>query len=135
MIPKRYKASARLISTHIPMKISRFKMEEQVWSDPEVFSTMENDLVLVSLYVDDKKELPEAERFNYVRPQGGIKEIRTVGDKWATFQTLNFRNNSQPYYVLLDHQMNLLTEPTGYTPDSEEFLQWLQEGIAEFNAE
>lgn len=111
------------------------KMEEQVWSDPEVFSTMENDLVLVSLYVDDKKELPEAERFNYVRPQGGIKEIRTVGDKWATFQTLNFRNNSQPYYVLLDHQMNLLTEPTGYTPDSEEFLQWLQEGIAEFNAE
>ena len=96
---------------------------------------MENDLVLVSLYVDDKKELPEAERFNYVRPQGGIKEIRTVGDKWATFQTLNFRNNSQPYYVLLDHQMNLLTEPTGYTPDSEEFLQWLQEGIAEFNAE
>ena len=108
------------------------KMEEQVWSEPEVFDVMKDEFVLISLYVDDRKELPEEQQFNYVKPTGGVKKIKTIGDKWATFQTLNFRNNSQPYYVLLDHDMNLLNEPTGYTPDSEEYLEWLAEGVEEF---
>lgn len=108
------------------------KMEEQVWSDPEVFRTIRDEYILISLYVDDRQELSEEEQFNYQRPQGGVKKIETIGDKWATFQTLNFRNNSQPYYVLLDSNMNLLNDPVGYTPDSEDYHNWLQEGLSNF---
>ena len=108
------------------------KMEEQVWSEPEVFDILRNDYVLISLYVDDRKELPENEQFNYQKPGGGVKHIETVGDKWATFQTLNFRNNSQPFYVLLDHEMNLLAEPVGYTPDAGEYFDWLKAGVERF---
>ncbi|MCY2686853.1 protein-disulfide reductase DsbD family protein [Salinimicrobium sp. TH3] len=111
------------------------KMEEQVWSEPKVFDVMKDEFVLISLYVDDRKELPEDQKFNYQKPTGGIKQIETIGDKWATFQTLNFRNNSQPFYVLLDHEMNMLNRPVGYTPDSEEFKEWLEEGLEEFNKE
>lgn len=109
------------------------KMEEQVWSDPAVFDVMKDEFILISLYVDDRKELPEDQKFNYVKPKGGIKKINTVGDKWATFQTLNFRNNSQPFYVLMDTDMNLLSKPTGYTPDPEEYLEWLSQGVKQFN--
>ncbi|SDL08267.1 thiol:disulfide interchange protein DsbD [Salinimicrobium catena] len=109
------------------------KMEEQVWSDPAVFDVMQDEFILISLYVDDREQLPEAEQFNYVRPNGTVKEIRTVGDKWATFQTLNFRNNSQPFYVLMDSEMNLLNKPVGYTPDADKFLDWLSEGVKQFN--
>ncbi|WP_029035920.1 protein-disulfide reductase DsbD family protein [Salinimicrobium xinjiangense] len=108
------------------------KMEEQVWSDPAVFKIMQEDFILISLYVDDRKSLPEDQRFNYQKPGGGVKEIKTIGDKWATFQTLNFKNNSQPFYVLLDEDMNMLNQPVGYTPDSDEFREWLEEGVAEF---
>ncbi|WP_424493797.1 cytochrome c biogenesis protein CcdA [Salinimicrobium sp. GXAS 041] len=108
------------------------KMEEQVWSDPQVFEKLRDEYVLISLYVDDRQELSEEQQFNYQRPSGGIKKIETVGDKWATFQTLNFRNNSQPYYVLLDSEMNLLNEPVGYTPDAEEYADWLETGLQNF---
>ncbi|NJY62925.1 DUF255 domain-containing protein [Salinimicrobium sp. CDJ15-81-2] len=108
------------------------KMEEQVWSEPDVFEVMENEFVLISLYVDDRKKLPEDQKFNYQKPTGGVKEIETIGDKWATFQTLNFQNNSQPFYVLLDHNMNMLNKPVGYTPNSDEFRKWLEEGVQEF---
>lgn len=109
------------------------KMEEQVWSDPAVFDLMQDEFILISLYVDDRKELPEEQQFNYVRPNGTVKQIQTIGDKWATFQTLNFRNNSQPFYALMDTEMNLLNKPVGYTPDSEEYLEWLTEGLKQFN--
>ncbi|TVZ25208.1 thiol:disulfide interchange protein DsbD [Gillisia sp. Hel_I_86] len=105
------------------------KMEEQVWSNPEVYEVLKNDYILVSLYVDDREELPEHEQFNYVRANGSIKKIKTIGDKWATFQTVNFQNNSQPFYVLLDTELNLLNSPIGYTPDSKEFLEWLRQGL------
>lgn len=108
------------------------KMEEQVWSRPEVFETLKEDFILISLYVDDRMKLPEEEQFNYIRPGGGLKKIRTVGDKWATFQTLNFRNNSQPFYVLLDPEINMLNEPVGYTPDADEFHNWLLAGLQNF---
>ena len=108
------------------------KMEEQVWSNPEVFEVLKNDYILISLYVDDRLELQEQEQFNYVRPNGGIKKIRTIGDKWATFQTVNFRNNSQPFYVLLDPDVNLLNPPVGYMPDAGEYLNWLNEGLKKF---
>ena len=109
------------------------KMEEQVWSQPDVFEVIDEDYVLISLYVDDRKKLPEELRFNYLRSNGTAKKINTIGDKWATFQTINFQNNSQPYYVLLDADLTLLNKPVGYTPNDEEFLEWLTEGLDNFN--
>ncbi len=111
------------------------KMEEQVWSEPEIFKSISEDFVLISLYVDDRKALSDEDKFNYLKPNGGVKKIKTVGDKWATFQTVNFQNNSQPYYILMDANFNLLNKPVGYTPDAEEYLEWLQEGAANFKAE
>lgn len=108
------------------------KMEEQVWSTPQVFDLLQQDYVLISLYVDDREELPSDEQFNYYRSDGGIKKIRTIGDKWSTFQTLNFRNNSQPFYVLMDADLNLLNEPRGYTPNENTYAAWLQEGLDRF---
>ena len=111
------------------------KMEEQVWSDPAVYEVLKNEYILVSLYVDDREKLPEHEQFKYVRANGSIKKIKTIGDKWATFQTVNFQNNSQPFYVLLDTDLNLLNPPIGYTPDSKEYLEWLQQGLQKTIAE
>ena len=108
------------------------KMEEQVWSDPAVSKVMRDEFILISLYVDDREELPEEKQFNYVKPNGDVKKIVTVGDKWATFQTRNFRNNSQPYYVIMDSNLNLLEEPVGYTPNAKEYLEWLSNGVMEF---
>ena len=108
------------------------KMEEQVWSDPAVFQILQEEYILISLYVDDRKELPQEQQFDFLRSDGGLKKIRTIGDKWATFQTLNFRNNSQPFYVLLDADINLLNEPVGYTPNESRYLDWLQSGVDNF---
>ncbi|MGX1024195.1 cytochrome c biogenesis protein CcdA [Psychroflexus sp. MBR-150] len=105
------------------------KMEEQVWSEPQVLETLQNDVILISLYVDKRTELPKDEQFNYKKQNGTIKTIKTIGDKWATFQTVNFKNNSQPYYVLMDSDLNLLNQPTGYEPDADVFLEWLENGI------
>lgn len=110
------------------------KMEEQVWSIPQVFDHIKNDYVLISLYVDDRKVLAENEQFKFVKDNGSIKNIKTIGDKWATFQTLNFQNNSQPYYVLLDGNLNLLNTPVGYTPNANEFEEWLSEGLKAYKA-
>jgi thiol:disulfide interchange protein DsbD len=107
-------------------------MEEQVWSTPEVFSLLSEDYVLVSLYVDDRKPLSEDQQFSYAQPNGRIKQLKTVGDKWATFQTINFKNNSQPYYILLDQDLNLLNKPVGYTPDVDEYADWLQQGLNQY---
>jgi len=109
------------------------KMEEQVWSRQDIFETINNDYVLISLYVDDRKELPDDQKFNFLKPTGGVKKIKTVGDKWATFQTVNFKNNSQPYYILMDTDFNLLNKPAGYTPNPDEYLYWLEEGLKKFS--
>jgi thioredoxin-related protein len=110
------------------------KMEEQVWSDPEVYDLLNTEYILISLYVDDRVKLPQTEQFNYIRESGGIKKINTIGDKWATFQTLNFKNNSQPFYVLLDPNLQLLNSPIGYTRNKKEFRDWLQKGLKKFKA-
>ena len=107
-------------------------MEENVWSKPEVFSIIRDKYILVSLYVDDKKELPPTMKFVHQTKEGREKDINTVGDKWAAFETENFKINSQPYYVLLGTDETLLNNPRGYTPDVEEYKQWLQCGIAAF---
>jgi thiol:disulfide interchange protein DsbD len=110
------------------------KMEEHVWSEPEIFKVINEEYILISLYVDDRKSLPKTERFNFQKPSGGVKKIKTIGDKWATFQTVNFQNNSQPYYVLMDAEFNMLNKPIAYTPDAEEYLNWLREGVQNYSA-
>jgi len=108
------------------------KMEEQVWSEDEIYNLLNDKYIIISLYVDDRKELPESEQFKYQKSNGSLKSIKTVGDKWATLQTVNFQNNSQPFYVLLDHNMELLNHTTAYTPNEEEYLKWLQKGLENF---
>ena len=110
------------------------KMEEHVWSKPEIFKVINEEYVLISLYVDDRKALPDKEKFNFQKPSGGVKKIKTIGDKWATFQTVNFKNNSQPYYVLMDADFNMLNKPIAYTPDGSEYLNWLREGVQNYSA-
>lgn len=108
------------------------KMEEQVWSQSKIYKILKEEYIIISLYVDDRKELPKEEQFKYVKPNGNLKNIRTIGDKWATLQTLNFQNNSQPFYVLLNHKMELLNHTTAYTPNADEYFEWLQKGVKNF---
>lgn len=109
------------------------KMEEHVWSREDIFKVINEEYILISLYVDDREKLDPAEQFKFLKENGNIKTIRTVGDKWATFQTINFKNNSQPYYVLIDSHLNLINSPIAYTPDGNEYLAWLKEGMNNFS--
>jgi thiol:disulfide interchange protein DsbD len=108
------------------------KMEEQVWSKDIVYNVLKDDFVIISLYVDDRKELPKEEQFKFVKSNGNLKNIKTIGDKWATLQTLNFQNNSQPFYVLLNHDMELLNHTIAYTPNADEYFEWLKKGVENF---
>jgi len=105
------------------------KMEERVWSEPQIFNKLNNDVVLISLYVDDKRDLPKEEQ--YVSETTG-KEIETIGNKWSDFQAVKYKANAQPYYVLVDAKENNLIEPVGYTSDVEEYNTWLKKGIENF---
>ncbi|KUJ61982.1 disulfide bond formation protein DsbD [Flavobacteriaceae bacterium CRH] len=106
------------------------KMENIVWSDPTVLPILKNDVVLISLYVDDKRELPKEEQF--VTTAGD--KIITVGDKWTDFMISKYKTNTQPLYVLTDLEgKNLQTsKPTISYVSTEEYLNWLKEGIANF---
>lgn len=107
------------------------KMEENVWSELDVYNTINDNYVLISLYVDDRKELPEEQQFDFDRGNGNIKRIRTIGDKWATFQTVNFQTASQPYYLVLSPDLEMLNTPKEYT-DKADYLQWLKTGLDNF---
>jgi len=102
------------------------KMEDYVWSEPAVLGVLKNDIVLISLYVDDKQELPESEQ--YISETTG-KKVKTIGNKWSDFQMKNYHANAQPYYIVLDKDGNRLNEAVGYTPDAEEYKTWLESGI------
>jgi thiol:disulfide interchange protein DsbD len=102
------------------------KMEENVWTDPEVMAEIQNHFILVSLYVDDKELLPVNKRFKYTNVQGQTKDINSIGDLWATFQAENFNQVTQPLYVVMSPAQKMLSNPVGYTPDAKEYLQWLQ---------
>lgn len=105
-------------------------MENNVWSDEKVLNILKNDVVLISLYGDDKTELPEGEW--YTSKENG-NEINTIGEKWSEFQIQRFNNNSRPFYVLLDpNDEKKLIEPVPYTPDIEEYKSWLKAGISKF---
>ena len=108
------------------------KMEESIWSEPDVFKLMNEKFVVISLYVDDKKPLPVSKQFTYKTKEGSEKEIITYGDLWATFQTENFANNSQPWYAIINTEEQLMNHPVGYTPDKNEYLNWLKCGLDAF---
>ncbi len=108
------------------------KMEENVWSDPEVYKILKEEYILISLYIDDRRELPELEQFDYKYESGRIKHIETVGQKWGTFQTLNFNAASQPYYVLISSDLEILNSAVQYT-DTETYKAWLLQGLEKYN--
>lgn len=105
------------------------RMEENVWTKPEVLELMKEKFVVISLYVDDKKKLPLDHRFTYITKEGFERNVETVGDKWALFETENFRNNAQPLYAVLDTNEVLMNTPVGYTPDDKAYLEWLKCGL------
>ncbi|MBU6158051.1 MAG: thioredoxin family protein [Bacteroidetes bacterium] len=108
------------------------RMEEQVWTNPEVQRLMQEEMVVVSLYVDERKKLPADQQQTYVNRLGQKKEIITVGDLWATFQSENFEAVAQPQYALLDTEEKLLSGTQTYTPDATIFKEWLECGLSTF---
>jgi thiol:disulfide interchange protein DsbD len=105
------------------------KMEENVWPEQGIFDLLSKEYVLVSLYVDDKRDMPEDEQFIHETTSGVKKPIVTKGNKWATFQAENFTSASQPLYVLLSPDGLLLTDPVGYTPNKAEYEVFLKRGL------
>jgi len=104
------------------------RIEENVWTDPEVFKLINDEFVLISLYVDDRKELSEEDQIILKYKSGKSKQIKTIGDKASTFQAINFKSASQPYYVLLDNDLRILNKPIQYT-SKDNYLNWLKEGL------
>ena len=106
------------------------KMENNVWSEPTILPILKNDVVLISLYVDDKRELPKEEQF--VTASGD--KIITVGDKWTDFMISKYKTNTQPLYVITDLEGKNLnsSKPTISYVSADEYLNWLKEGISAF---
>ena len=87
-------------------------------------------MVLISLYVDDKRPLAASEVTESKLKPG--KQLKYIGQKWSELQTIKYKANSQPFYVLMDHNEENLLDPVGYTPDVEDYRTWLQTGIEKF---
>ncbi|MCO5266105.1 MAG: thioredoxin family protein [Lentimicrobium sp.] len=105
------------------------EMEARVWSDPRVLKKLREEFILVALYVDDKTELPESE---WITSTYDGKVKKTIGKKYADFQISRFNINAQPYYVLLDAKGELLVTPKAYDLDVDKFIEFLDNGLAEF---
>jgi thiol:disulfide interchange protein DsbD len=105
------------------------RMEGSVWSDPVVDKLIRNDFVLVSLYVDDKTELSEKEK--YVSENG--KKIKTLGNKWSDLQARLFKTNSQPYYVIVNSDGKTLVPPQAFNLDISNYINFLDSGKAAFS--
>lgn len=105
------------------------KMEEFVWSEPDILPILQNDIILASLYVDDKEELPEDQKTKIDLGDGQVKKVKTIGDRWSLFQQVNFNNNSQPHYVLITPDGKVINTPvSGYMP-KEDFKKFLECGV------
>lgn len=109
------------------------RMEDKVWPDKRVDSLMRNEFIVVSLYVDERKNLPLVEQTVETLSNGSKKSIVTVGDKWSTFQIENFGATSQPQYAIISPGQVALTKSKFYTPDSDEFVEWLECGLEAFH--
>jgi len=106
------------------------KMEENVWTDPEVQDRLTEKYVVLSLYVDDKKALPEEQQYMSDFFKG--KKIKTVGNKFSEMEAKYFVANTQPFYVLISPDEKLLNHPTGYTPNPKDYVQFLDCGLNSF---
>jgi len=106
------------------------KMEQNVWPNPNVLDILKNEVVLISLYVDDKRKL-ETEDIVESKLRPG-KQLKYIGQKWSELQTIKYKANSQPFYVLMDLNEDNLIEPVAYTPDVDDYYNWLKEGISNF---
>ncbi len=104
------------------------KVEENIWTKPDIFTLLRDEVVLISLYVDDRKPLAEEDQQTITYADGSSRTLKTVGQKWSAFQALNFKSVSQPYYVLMLPDGTLLNPPIQYT-DANTYLAWLKEGI------
>jgi len=105
------------------------KTESTVWTNSEISPSLKNELVIVSLYCDDRELLPVEEQIYSDILQGKIK---TVGNKWSDYQIKKYGQISQPLYVLMDSEGNDLTEAIGYTPNIKEYKSFLEKGIERF---
>lgn len=106
------------------------KMEDYVWSDPKVLHRLSDQYVLISLYVDDKEELPADQQ--YVSTFSG-KRIVTKGNKWSDMQALRYNGNTQPMYALIDDKEKLLTKTwNGYDSDISKYVNFLDEGLCRY---
>jgi len=107
------------------------KMENEVWSQPEILPILKNQVVVISLYVDDRRPLPASElgKLNF-----DGDPIETIGEKWTDFMIRRYKTNTQPLYVLTDHEGNNLNtaDPTKSYVSKEEYLKWLNTGISHF---
>ncbi len=102
------------------------KMENDVWSNPQVFKHMQNDFVLLELYVDEKKDLPASDQ--YVSTYSH-KRITTIGGKNSDYEAKDYNTNSQPFYVITDSQGNVLVPPQGANYSTENYLNFLESGL------
>lgn len=106
------------------------KMEAAVWPDAKVRQLMTEDYILVSLYVDDKTPLPAT--IEVTESDGSTSKLRTIGDKWSYLQRYKFGAQTQPFYVLVDHNARPLAPAYSYDEDVNAFVRWLEHGIAQF---
>tara|TARA_B110000037_G_scaffold221462_1_gene292558 strand:+ start:15737 stop:17704 length:1968 start_codon:yes stop_codon:yes gene_type:complete len=106
------------------------KMEQNIWAKDKVLNVLRNDVILISLYVDDKRPLPNGKVIESILRPG--KKIKYIGQRWSELQTIKYKTNSQPYYVLMDHNEQNLIDPVAYTPDVDEYFDWLSKGVSSF---
>jgi thiol:disulfide interchange protein DsbD len=106
------------------------KMENNVWIKPHILDILKNDVVLISLYVDDKRPLAEEDVVESKLNPG--KKLKYIGQKWSELQTIKYKANTQPMYVLMGHDEENLIEPVAYTPDVEAYFNWLKAGVSNF---
>ena len=105
------------------------KMEAAVWSNPQVADMLNNQYVLISLYVDDKTPLPQPIE---IAENGQQRTLRTVGDKWSYLQRTKFGANAQPFYVLLDNEGQPQAPSRSYDEDIAAYLQFLRQGLSSY---
>ena len=107
------------------------RVEENTWSDPEIFDYLNNDVILISLYVDDRSQLEDKNVITLRDQYGNSKILENIGQKWSAFQTLNFNINSQPYYVLVSPDLEILNTPIQYV-DTETYRSWITSGLRNY---
>ena len=113
------------------------KMEEKVWGEEDVINILRDSVVIISLYVDDKRELPEDQHFEQEIAPGKIISVTTIGDKWSAYQAKTYKSLSQPYYRMLDKNGDDLSNGSAdylNHGNRQDFLQWLRTGLKQYRS-